>query len=152
MRFHLLVVVVFCLLSPALSLEAQKPGENSFLPPRAPLPRYLEDYSALDSLKRDRSYLKLKYLPAGRHNYFSFGGETRQRYEYFNNYRLGNAEQDPNGYLISRYLLHADFHLKDWMRIFTQFSYTDVYGRAQGARYPDRDRLAVHQLFLEFRY
>lgn len=54
--------------------------------------------------------------------------------------------------LISRFLLHADFHHRDWFRLFTQFSYTDVYGREQGARYPDRDRLAVHQLFLELKY
>jgi hypothetical protein len=132
--------------------EAQKPADNNFNPPRAPLPRYLEDYGKLDSMNRDQLYLKLKYLPAGSFGYFSFGGETRQRYEYFNNYRLGDAGQDPNGYLTSRYLLHADFHMKDWFRLFTQFSYTDVYGRAQGPRYPDRDRLAFHQLFVDLRY
>lgn len=152
MKNYLVNMLALVLVSLVLPMSAQKPAGNNFLPPRAPLPRYLEDYSGLDSMERDRPYLNLKYLPAGKNSYFSFGGETRQRYEYFNNYRLGQADQDPNGYLTSRFLLHTDIHLKDWFRLFTQFSYTDVYGRAQGARYTDRDRLALHQLFLDLKY
>lgn len=152
MKRMLIIVLALGLVFPVPPLRAQKPAGNNFLPPRAPLPRYLEDFSALDSMERDQRYLKLKYLPAGLDTYFSFGGETRQRYEYFRNYRLGQADQDPSGYLTSRFLLHTDFHMKDWFRLFSQFSYTDVYGRAQGQRYTDRDRLAVHQLFLDLRY
>ena len=151
-RSHLKHMLALGLCFLTLPLAAQKPAGNSYLPPRAPLSRYLEDYSALDSLERNSPYLKVKYLPAGKDSYVSFGGETRQRYEYFHNYRLGSTDQDPNGFLTSRFLLHADFHLRDWFRLFTQLSYTDVYGRAQGSRYTDRDRLAVHQLFLDLNF
>lgn len=97
MREYLNKIVAFGLLSIALHAGAQKPAVNNYNPPRAPLPRYLEDYSTLDTLDRDRLYLHLKYLPAGKNSNFSFGGETRQRYEYYHNYRFGQADQDPNG-------------------------------------------------------
>ena len=74
---HMGILVLFLLGTAAA--EAQKPAGNSFDPPRAPLPRYLEDYGKLDSLDRDRPYLKLKYLPTGSFGYVSLGGETRQR-------------------------------------------------------------------------
>jgi len=130
-------------------LSAQQQDQKGIFPPRGAIPRYLEDFSKLDSIDRESAYLKLKYAPVSKQSFFSFGGEIKYRYEYFKNYRMGATEQDPDGFILQRYLLHADFHYKLWFRVFTQFNYTDVSGRIPGPRGMDRNRLSVHQLFLE---
>ena len=141
-----LAIVLWAWFNP---LSAQQQDPKGIFPPRGAIPRYLEDFSKLDTIERENAYLKVKYLPVAKKYFFSFGGEIKYRYEYFKNYRLGASEQDPNGFLLHRYLLHADFHYKYWFRVFTQFHYTDVSWRTPGPRAMDRNRLSVHQLFLE---
>jgi len=34
---------------------------------------------------------------------------------------LGRGPQDDNGYLLQRYMIHADAHFGDYFRVFTQF-------------------------------
>jgi Alginate export len=60
----------------------------------------------------------LKYIPLNQCRwYLSLGGETRSRYEYFDEYNFGAGPQDPNGYLLQRYLTHADVHFGNQVRV-----------------------------------
>lgn len=85
--------------------------------------RYNEDYSYLagDSLKSE--YEKIKFIPISSDykTYLSFGGDARFQYFYTNNEDWGETEKDKNGYLLSRYLIHTDFHAGKHFRTFLQF-------------------------------
>ncbi len=112
-------------------------------PPEFKLIRYEEDWSN----QRSNS---LKNIPMGsRGMYLTIGGETRQRYEYFRNPVWGLDPDDGNGYLLQRYMLHADLHLGSRLRVFSQMKSGIESGRIGGPRPPDRDELDVHQAFVE---
>jgi hypothetical protein len=125
-------------------------AEASIPPPFRPL-RYDEDYGYLaDRSKRLERIDALKYVPLGSGPaYVSFGGEIRERYEYFHNPLWGAGTQDPGGYVMSRFMLHGDVHLDDTVRVFTQFKSCLLSGRAGDPRPTDVDRLDLHQAFLE---
>lgn len=95
---------------------------------------------------------RLKYITFGSDNYVSLGGEARLRYEWFNNPGFGSAVEDKTGYLLQRYLIHADTHLGNRFRVFGQFQSALVSGRYGGPRAFDEDRLDIHQLFGDWRW
>src|SRR6266508_5890126 len=114
--------------------------------------RYEEDWSRLrDPVRRTDLFDSLKYIALGRHEgwYLTVGGETRQRYEYFRNPTWGLDPQDDNGYLLQRYMIHADLHLGQRLRLFGQLKRGIENGRPGGPRPPDEDRLDIHQAFVE---
>ena len=115
--------------------------------------RYLEDYRYLkDPVLRTDFWDRLKYIPfddAGA-IYLSFGGETRQHYESIRNENWGATVEDNNGWYLQRYLLHADLHMGDRFRLFSQIQSGIETGRSAGPRGVDEDRLDLHQLFLDF--
>ena len=120
--------------------------------PQYELIRYEEDWGSLRDASRRTHFLdSLKYIPLGRRNdwYVTLGGETRHRYEYFNNPTWGLDPQDNNGYLLQRYMIHADLHLGERFRVFGQLKSNVENGRTGGPRPPDEDRLDVHQAFIE---
>jgi len=122
-------------------------------PPFQPL-RYDEDWSYLGDESRRSEWLdRLKYIPLNERGwYLSLGGEARIRYEYFSQFNFGAGPQDDDGYLLQRYLLHADAHFGDRVRIFTQLQSAIGSGRNGGPRPTDDDRLEVHQAFLDLKY
>lgn len=79
-----------------------------------------------------------------------FGGETRARYEYWNNFNTGGAEGD---FLLTRVLLSADLHLGPYVRLFAEgksaFS-TDRDELPGGRRTLDVDELDLQQGYAEF--
>jgi hypothetical protein len=116
--------------------------------------RYDEDWSYLtDRTKKSDALDKLKHIPLSRRGwYVSLGGEARLRYEYFSEFAFGAGPQDSNGYLLQRYLLHADWHLGKSVRVFTQLQSGIENGRNGGPRLTDEDRLEVHQAFVDLRF
>jgi hypothetical protein len=123
-----------------------------FTPPKYERLRFNENYECLrdPALRRD-FWDPIKYIPlntAG-DTYVSFGGETRQMFEYIKNYNWGQGRQDPGGYYFMRYKLHADLHLGDGKRLFAEFKSGSVFGRDGGPRRGDEDRLDLHQAFLD---
>jgi hypothetical protein len=82
----------------------------------------------------------------------SLGGEARMRYEYFSQFAFGAGPQDDDGYLLQRYLLHADRHFGKSVRVFTQLQSGIESGRNGGPRLTDDDRLEAHQAFLDFNF
>src|SRR4051794_36814704 len=97
------------------------PPEGGAKPPEYQKLRYEEDYSYLrDSAERSDIWDPIKYIPFNRAGdwYLLLGGEARERYEFYNNYRWNPASPDKDGYLLQRYLLHADLHLGPSVRVF----------------------------------
>jgi hypothetical protein len=77
-----------------------------------------------------------------------FGGTIRQRYERVRDTDWGRGLVDTDGYLLQRYMLHADSRVNQW-RFFTELTSNHVMGRNGGARPVDADRLDLHQVFLD---
>lgn len=113
--------------------------------------RYNEDWLFLqDSSQRTDWLDPVKFIPLQDTNvYVSFGGEARERYEYFANYNWGKGPQDDNGYWLQRYMVHGDLHLGPDVRFFAQFKSGLEDGRNGGPRPPDRDDFDLHQAFLD---
>jgi len=101
------------------------------------------NYHALqDATKRQDIYDQLHYVPLGAegsNRYLSIGGQERQWYESFSTPPFGNGPDDPNGYLLQRYMLHFDLHLSSRIRFFVDFKAGLENGRVGGPR-PDRRR------------
>ncbi len=117
--------------------------------------RYEEDWSALrDPRLRTGRLDRLKYLPldgAGR-VWISLGGDTRLRYEQFRNPLFGSDPPDAGGYLLHRYLVHADPHLGRRLRAFVQLQAALESGRSGGPRAFDENGLDLHQAFGELAF
>jgi Alginate export len=72
-------------------------------------------------------------------------------YERFRNPNFGLQPRDPDGYLLQRYLVHADLHVKEWMRAYVEVLSTLENWRVGGPRPTvDEDKFDVHQAFLDF--
>jgi len=82
----------------------------------------------------------------------SFGGEIRETWERFHN-DFGSSPADTDGYLLQRYLLHADLHLGDHLRTFVELQSGLENGRVGGPRpVIDEDKLDVNQAFVEISF
>ena len=133
--------------------QGQEAKETFKPPPYQPL-RYNESYIYLaDPAKRTDFWDPIKYIPLSSSGnwYLSFGGEARERYEYYHNNRWNPAAADQDGYLLQRYLLHADLHAGEAVRVFTQLQTSLEDWRAGGPRSTDEDRTDIHQLFGDIR-
>ena len=116
--------------------------------------RYDEDYSFLktDTVKNDW-YKTMKFLPlsSSQKYYISFGGNIRYQYFYAKNENWGDGPQDNDGYILSRFLLHADFHAGKFFRAFVQTQSSLADGRIDPSPV-DQDPLEVHQAFADFNF
>ena len=114
--------------------------------------RYDEHYEYLRDPQRSTSSLDaLKFIPldADGTSYLSLGGEMRQRFELIHHVAWGSGPEDDNGYLLQRYMLHADLHLGA-TRAFIQLKSGLEEGREGGPRPTDRDRIDLHQAFVDW--
>jgi hypothetical protein len=136
--------------SPAAAQSAAE-AEQSARRPEYQFLRYEEDWSALrDPSLRTDMWDSLKYLPLNEDGwYLSLGGEGRLRYEVLRNGAFGSGPQDANGYVLQRYLAHADLHMGRHVRLFTEAQSGLATGRTGGPRPTDEDRLEFHQAFVE---
>ena len=116
--------------------------------------RYDENFSFLrDASKRTDWLDKLKYisLTHSENWYLTLGGEVRLRYETYRNNGFGAGVQDANGYLLERYMLHADFHFGKRFRVFGQVKSGLIEDRNGGARPTDLDKFDFNQLFADIK-
>lgn len=137
---------VTLLLSFPGSAAAQCQKERPFLRPL----RYDEDWSLLtDQDCKKESLDHIKYIPLRRREwYLSIGGEIRYKYENYEN-RFGTDPKTPSGYILQRYLLHADWHFGRRHRFFTQFQSGLEEGRNGGPRPTDEHIGDLHQAFFD---
>src|SRR5262249_41216923 len=148
-----IVFVTFTLFVPS-SLAQTTPSAPSApsAPPSYKQLRYEEDWSFLrDPTRRDDVLDRIKYIPLGEKEdwYLTIGGEVRMQYERFGNPGWGRGPKDDSGYLLQRYMLHADLHLGDRARVFFQIKSGLESGRTGGPRPVDEDKLEVHQAFVD---
>ena len=100
---------------------------------RYPLPTYDENWQFLsDPTRRTDPWDIVKYVQLADGIFASFGGEARESYERFGNQNFGLSVPSPNGYLLQRYLLHADFHLGSRLRLWTELNSSFENGRVGG--------------------
>ncbi|KIC62842.1 hypothetical protein RM51_11200 [Chryseobacterium taiwanense] len=132
----LLLPIFFC--SESLSAQSFK------------LLRYDENYEYLKD-SSDTFYNKVKFLPlnAKKNIYLSFGGEARYEYADFNNEDWGRLNIGHNNFFLQRYDLHADLHLGERVRVFSQLRSALQNGRKNGSRGIDEDQLSIQNLFID---
>lgn len=112
--------------------------------------RYDEDFNYLKNDSAVNWYKNAKFTPLSKNNaiYISFGGDIR--YQYFNikNEDWGSTAADGDGYLFSRFLLHADLHAGKHFRTFVQLQSSMANGKA-GTSPVEEDPLEIHQAFID---
>lgn len=135
------------------SAHAQQPAAPSVVAPAYRLFRFDEDYRYLrDSGNRHDFWDVLKYVPLGDNPdwFLSFGGEVRERFEYYSRPNMGLQGQAPNAYLLQRILLHADLHAGEYVRAFVQLG-SHLAPWKDFAAPPYLDSLDVQQAFVDLR-
>jgi hypothetical protein len=116
--------------------------------------RFDENYSFLKKdTASDNWYKTMKFLPVSpsKNTYVSFGGEVSFQYFYDKNENWGDGPQDSDGYILSRYLFHADFHAGKFFRTFIQTQSSLADGRIDPSPV-DQNPLEVHQVFADFNF
>src|SRR6266404_1262260 len=130
--------------------RAEENGTPAGSPPAYTTLRSDEDYSYLkDPANRTDLFDPIKYIPLNERgdSYLSFGGQVRDRYEYFENYLFGSGPQDHNGYNLLRVMANADLHLGPNVRVFAQGISATEQGRVGGPRSSDINEVDLHQGF-----
>ena len=111
--------------------------------------RYEDDFGYLRSKDRNE-YEQLKFIPLSDNasSYLSLGSDLRLQYFYLKHEDWGDTPQDTNGYLLARYLVHADVKASEKFRLFLQ-----LQGSLAGSRVNpspvEENTLDVHQLFFD---
>ena len=122
------------------------------IPPPYTVLRYDEDYSYLrDPALRSDPLDVVKYVPLNEQGdwYASFGGQVRDRHEFFNHNTFGAGPQDRDGYNLLRVMANADFHFGPYVRAFVQGIDATEQGREGGPRPIDVDQADLHQGFVD---
>jgi len=113
--------------------------------------RFNEEYSEVQ--KKENNYfnsIKRLSLSNTSNAYVSIGGEARLRYEYTNNPSFGEDVQDKYGVFLQRYTIHADLHLNEKFRFFTQVVSALETGRNRGASPVDENKLEFQNVFIDY--
>ncbi len=87
--------------------------------------RYNEDWSVLAGLDRTATgdfFDPIKYIPIWeeRDVWASLGGQTRLRFEGWNNFNFGSPGNQDDFFLLTRFLYHADIHATEYLRGFVE--------------------------------
>lgn len=144
--------------TPAPAPAPAPAGPPPFYPVGPDPYRYLpydEDWSFLkDPARRTDFWDPIKYIPlAGRDGWYAtVGGLARERFESYHNPLFGGGPangQGSNSYLLQRYMLHADAHLGENVRLFGQLKSGLEDGRVGGPRPFDKDTADFHQGFID---
>ncbi len=136
-----------------IQVQAEETATPS-VPPSFKKIRYDENYEYLRDLSRRADFLdviKFISLNTNKQSYLTLGGEVRERYEYYHNSLWGRGPQDDNGYLLQRYMVHADAHFGEYFRAFAQFKSGLEDGRNGGTRPTDEDVFDLDQAFFDVR-
>jgi hypothetical protein len=112
--------------------------------------RYEEEYSFLKNDSTWDWYEKMKFSPLSRNReaFLSFGGEARFQYFYTKNEGWGDVPKDDDGYVLIRYLFHADLHAGKYFRAFVQLQ-SSVSGSRINASPVEDNPLDLHQAFID---
>ena len=132
-------------------LSSQTQDSTTIEFPPFKLLRAAENYSFLKDLPIDNNFwTRLKYIPWGRENWLSMGGDVRSEFQFLRNeaWEAGNNDAA----LFLRLMLHFDINIANRIRLFTQFKSGHAIGRNGPPFFLNVDRLDLHQLFIGFKW
>ncbi len=111
--------------------------------------RYEDDFTYLKADSTKTWYEKIKYISLGKNEKYhvTIGGEARLQYTYTVNNKWGDESDADDGYLLSRYLLHANVQLGVF-RTFFELQSSLANGKADPSPV-DENQLDIHQAFLD---
>lgn len=127
---------------------------NSFLVTGQQIPkfqqmRYDEVYASFEKDSIRDWYHRIKYKRISNKAFVRFGGDFRTQYLIMNNEGWNPAMKDDDGYILTRWLLHADLHLSKRVRIFAEMQ--SALANSRNISVPVEDNpLKVHQLFIDY--
>jgi hypothetical protein len=115
--------------------------------------RYDENYASLKNDSTTNWYQKIKYHPLSKTAdvYLSIGGDIRFQYFWFKNEDWGEATEDKDGYVLTRYLAHADFHAGRNFRTFIQLQSSLVNSKIT-TNPVEENPLELHQAFADINF
>jgi hypothetical protein len=142
------------LLAGLLGLARPGCAQHLLAPPAYEMERAREDYRYLASdttTVRHDLFDPLKFIPlsASKRTYLSVGGEIRPQYQVINNTDWGAGPEDNGGYLLERYMLHADAHFGPHLRLFGQLKSGLTHFKAYAPEVTEEDQLDLHQAFVD---
>jgi hypothetical protein len=113
--------------------------------------RYDENYIYLAKDTSTNWYHQMKFIPvnSNKTTYFSLGGEVRYQYFYFKNEDWGAVPYDKDGFILTRYLGHVDFHAGKHFRTFVQLQSSLANGQLETPSPVDNNPLDLHQAFID---
>jgi hypothetical protein len=116
--------------------------------------RYDEDYSILKYDSSRNWYKKTKFnaLSKNSNTWLSIGGDIRYQYQWFKNENWGEAPKDNDGFILTRYLVHADFHAGKYFRTFVQLQSSFANGKVGTPSPVDENQLDLHQAFTDITF
>ncbi|MBW8243703.1 alginate export family protein [Muricauda oceani] len=111
--------------------------------------RFNEDYSALEKDSLGNWYHRLKYKSIGKKAYVSFGGDFRVQYLLMDNEGWNPDLRDDDGFMLTRWLLHADLHLSGNVRVYAELQ--SALANSRDILLPvEENPLKLHQLFIDY--
>lgn len=123
--------------------------------PTIGLSRYNDDFAALKNDTLKKGVDRLKYIPVGRGNFASLGGELREQVQHYDNLNFGDVlpgYDDNPVQLWHRLMLHADIGIGDRWRLFFQLNNTmRFFNGNPAAAEIDENQLSLHQAFAELK-
>ena len=81
---------------------------------------------------------------------YNFGGEVRYQYFQFKNQDWGEAPADKDGFILARYLGHADFQISKHLRTFAELQSSLSSGQLSKPSAVDENILDLHQAYLAY--
>ncbi len=82
--------------------------------------------------------------------HYKFGGEVRYQYFFFKDQDWGEAPADKDGFILARYLGHADFHAGKHLRAFAELQSSLSSGQLSPPSPVEENILDLHQAYLDY--
>jgi len=120
------------------------------------LMRYEDDFSLVKKDSVKKGFNQLKYIPIGKNNFVTFGGELREQFQLYNNINFGDVPptfQDiSTNQLWHRLMVHSNIELGNHFRFFVQLNSTLRFLN-DNPIVPeiDENQLSLHQAFAELK-
>ena len=137
-------------------LGVARPGLSQHLPapPAYQMERAQEDYRYLasDTAAVPHDWFDpIKFIPINQHktSYLTIGGEIRPQYQRIENNDWDAGPEDHSGYLLARYMLHADAHFGPHLRVFGQLKSGLAHFKSYEPEPTEEDQFDLHQAFVD---
>lgn len=112
---------------------------------------YFADYARLVIDNSQKWFLRIKHKRISKSHNLSVSFSTDYRLQYFHviNENWGDSPKDDDGYALTRILTHADIHVGNRFRSFTQIQ-SSLANSKNSTSPVDDNPLEVHQLFFDW--